>query len=51
MVQFNSNSYTVTEGNEVNITLDTSTSDYEFNFTVNLQYVNGSAVGESFCVH
>ena len=28
----------------------TDTSDYEFNFTVTLQYMNGSATGESCSV-
>ena len=40
--------YTVTEGNVVNITLATNTSDYMFNFTVTLQNMDGSAAGESF---
>ena len=38
--------YTVTEGYVVNITLVTNTSDYEFDFNVTLQYMDGSATGE-----
>ena len=38
--------YTITEGDIVNITLVTSTNDYEFGFTVTLQHMNGSATGE-----
>ena len=47
-VQFDPQNYTVTEGNVVNMTLVTNTSDYMFNFTVTLQNMNGSAAGESF---
>ena len=47
-VSFAQQSYTVTEGGAVNITLVTSTSDYEFDFKVTLQYMDGSAVGESY---
>ena len=39
--------YSVTEGETVNISLVTSTSDYEFDFTVTLQLMDGSATGES----
>ena len=43
--------YTVTEGDVVNITLVTSTSDYMFDFTVTLQHMDGSATGEScYCI-
>ena len=45
---FAERTYTVTEGDMVNITLNL-TSRYEFNFTVTLQYINGSAGGESIC--
>ena len=45
---FDPQNYTVTEGDVVNIILETSTSDYMFNFTVTLQYMDGSATGESF---
>ena len=47
-VQFDPQNYTVTEGDVVNITLVTNTSDYMFSFTVTLQYMNGTATGESF---
>ena len=47
-MRFNPQNYTVTEGDVVNITLATSTSDYMFNFTVTLQHMDGSATGE-FC--
>ena len=47
-VQFAQQNYTVIEGNVVDITLVTNTSDYEFNFTVTLQYTDGTATGESF---
>ena len=47
-VQFDPQNYTVTEGNVVSITLVTNTSDYMFNFTVTLQYMDGSATSESF---
>ena len=47
-VQFDPQNYTVTEGDVVNITLVTSTSDYMFSFTVTLQLMDGSATGESF---
>ena len=42
---FAERTYTVTEGDMVNITLNL-TSRYEFDFTVTLQYMNGSATGE-----
>ena len=45
-VQFDPQNYTVTEGDVVNITLVTNTSDYMFDFTVTLQNMNGSATGE-----
>ena len=41
--------YTVTEGNVVNITLQLSSS-HEFDFTVTLQHMDGSATGESSAV-
>ena len=47
-VQFDPQNYTVTEGDVVTIILVTNTSDYEFNFTVTLQYTDGTATGESF---
>ena len=47
-VQFDPQNYTVTEGNVVNITLVTNTSDYMFNFTVTLQNMDGTGTGESF---
>ena len=47
-VQFDPQNYTVTEGNVVNMTLVTNTSDYMFNFTVTLQNMDGSAASESF---
>jgi len=40
--------YNLTEGDMVNMTLVTNTSDYMFNFTVTLQNMDGSAAGESF---
>ena len=46
-MSFAQQSYTVTEGGAVNITLVTSTSDYEFDFTVTLEPSDGSATGES----
>ena len=46
-VSFDRENYTVTEGGSVNITLVTNTIDYEFDFTVTLQPVDGSAIGES----
>ena len=46
---FDEQNYTVTEGGTVNITLVTNTNNYEFDFTVTLQYMNGSATGESIC--
>ena len=49
-VQFQPQNYTVTEGGVVNVTLVTSTSNYEFDFNVTLQYMNGSATGESCSV-
>ena len=47
-VQFDPQNYTVTEGNVVNMTLVTNTSDYMFNFTVTLQNMDGTGTGESF---
>ena len=48
-VQFvESQNYTITEGDVVNITLTTYTSGYMFDFTVALQYMNGTATSESF---
>ena len=49
-VLFNPQNYTVTEGDLVNITLVAMSppGGYEFDFTVTLQAMNGSAVGESF---
>ena len=40
--------YTVTEGGSVNITLEAvpPSEGYDLNFTVTLQYMNGSATGE-----
>ena len=46
-MSFAQQSYTVTEGGAVNVTLVTSTSDYEFDFTVTLEPSEGSATGES----
>ena len=46
-VRFDPQKYNVTEGDVVNITLVTNTSDYMFNFTVTLEHMNESAVGES----
>ena len=46
-VQFDPQNYTVTEGDVVNITLVTNTSDYMFDFTVTLQIMDGTATGES----
>ena len=50
-LRFAPQNYTVTEGSSVNITLEAMTSfgGYEFDFTVALLYMNGSATGE--CVH
>ena len=45
-MQFDPKNYTVTEGDVVSITLVTNTSDYMFDFT--LQYMDGTATGESF---
>ena len=47
-MQFDSQDYTVTEGNVVSITLVTNTSAYMFDFTVTLQSMDGIATGESF---
>ena len=47
-MQFDPQHYVVTEGDVVNITLVTNTSDYMFDFTVTLQSMDGSATGESF---
>ena len=46
-VSFAQPNYTITEGGTVNITLVTSTSNYMFDFSVTLQYMDGSATGES----
>ena len=46
-VYFNPSTYNVVEGDAVNITLVTNTSDYRFDFSVTLQTMNGSATGES----
>ena len=40
--------YNVKEGDVVDITLETSTSDYMFDFTITLQLMDGTATGESF---
>ena len=45
-MQFDPENYNVTEGEVVNITLVTSTSNYEFDFNVTLLYVDGTATGE-----
>ena len=47
-VQFDPQNYNVTEGDVVNITLVTNSSDYMFDFTVTLQHMDGSATGEFF---
>ena len=44
LAQYN---YNITEGETVNIILETSTSDYEFDFIVTLQHMDKSATGES----
>ena len=50
-VRFSSQNYKVTEGDVVNVTLGTSTRDYEFDFNVTLQHISdGSATGESCSV-
>ena len=49
-VWFDPQNYTVTEGDVVNITLVTSSSNYIFDFNVTLQHMNGSATGESCSV-
>ena len=38
--------YTVTEGGVVGIVVEVSSTDYEFDFTVTLNHMNGSAGGE-----
>ena len=48
---FDPQNYTVTEGDEVAITLVTSTRRSETDFTVILQYIDGSATGESCSIH
>ena len=50
-LRFAPQNYTVTEGGAVNITLEAvpPSDSYDFNFTVALLYMNGSATGE--CVH
>ena len=50
-VWFDPQNYTVTEGDEVAITLVTSTRHSETDFTVILQYIDGSATGESCLIH
>ena len=46
-VWFDALNYNVTEGDTVNITLVTDTTDYEFDFSVSLlDTMNGSATGE-----
>ena len=47
-MKFDSQNYTVTEGDVVKITLVTNTSDYMFNFNVTLQNMDGSAAGEFY---
>ena len=46
-VKFGPQNYNVTEGDVVNITLET-TSGNMFDFNVTLQHMDGSATGESF---
>ena len=46
-VQFDPQNYNVTEGDVFNITLVTNMANM-FNFTVTLQYMDGTATGESF---
>ena len=46
-VWFYAENYNVTEGDAVNVTLVTNTSDYEFDFTVTLLFSDASATGES----
>ena len=36
----------MTEGDVVNIVVEVSSTDYEFDFTVTLNHMNGSAGGE-----
>ena len=47
-LRFAPQDYTVTEGGSVNITLEAvpPSDSYDFNFTVYVQYMNGSAAGE-----
>ena len=47
-LRFDSQNYTVTEGGAVNVTLEAvpPSEGYDFEFTVTLQYMNGSATGE-----
>ena len=47
-LRFDPQNYTVTEGGVVNITLEAviPSNGYDFDFTVYLQYMNGSATGE-----
>ena len=45
-VSFAQQNYTLTEGDIVNITLETNADDYEFGFNVTLQLMDGSATGE-----
>ena len=46
-VQFDPQNYNLTEGDVFNITLVTNMANM-FNFTVTLQYMDGTATGESF---
>ena len=47
-LMFAPQNYTVTEGGSVNITLEAvpPSDGYDFDFTVSLQYMNGSATGK-----
>ena len=47
-VWFGSQNYTVTEGDAVNITFITNSSNYDFDFFIILQPTDGSAIGEYF---
>ena len=49
-VFFTQQSYNITEGGAVNITLVTSTTDYEFDFNVTLLSTDTSFTGESCSV-
>ena len=50
-MQFDPQNYTVTEGGVVGITLVTNTSDYMFDFTVTLQYMDVTASAGSVYMH